>query len=760
MTDRRKKRLPLQTVYYTSFLGLVVVPIVVVLIISLTVLNQVFSTQAVENINRAQEAVASELESDIEQISMRLSHMVYANDNELLSIAAAVDTEDADSRYENQQRLNEAASYATEPVKDIVAVAFYMKDDSKIFFKNEILLPLEEMRREKWYQTAVEGPDRVVVGSYDTNDTRLYSGGTRDSFVLVAALSPDVRLDRSEKIETVTFFQATGASDKIKSYNTGYGQKKNKIGYTRIVDGSGNVVYQPEGIPDGAMVEKGHTRVLTPLAVYGNDWYVESYVRTADLTSDYWSVAGLLLLATTVVLTLFTVFSRYFLKRIIQPVQQMSRGLRQVEEGVLDVHLTPAGQYEVRAMIHSFNAMVRRLKALIADYEERVRQGAKTMPDYLHALVRGEISPGEVRSQAAEFFSERYLLMVVTVGKCEAREGAASRLPVELAQGFDTIPRFASRCTLAVLTPYCFLVYYRIREEDFSGALHDLVRDMKRFAKSKTGAELSFCLGRAQSDCLKFAEQLEEVMDLHDLYMLKGEGSVLDFNQCFDQCGQIARLAPEFAALAAALYIADEKTISQEKEILFRQFQSLDMEEAGNRVLAVILATARQFSGANADFFEIFGEKIDYFEKIGRISDGRSLRLWVTNYCSWVADYSRGRLDVSRADAVTRAKHYVIEHYQNPSLTLKEVADYVDLSEKYFTTKFTKECGETFLSYLTGLRIQKAKELIKTTTFKMYEIAEMVGYNNPEHFNRTFRKLTGMSPAQYRKAPVEEERGD
>ena len=119
----------------------------------------------------------------------------------------------------------------------------------------------------------------------------------------------------------------------------------------------------------------------------------------------------------------------------------------------------------------------------------------------------------------------------MTVGKCEAREGAASRLPVELAQGFDTIPRFASRCTLAALTPYCFLVYYRIREEDFSGALHDLVRDMKRFAKSKTGAELSFCLGRAQSDCLKFAEQLEEVMDLHDLYMLKGEGSVLDFNQ-------------------------------------------------------------------------------------------------------------------------------------------------------------------------------------------------------------------------------------
>ena len=81
------------------------------------------------------------------------------------------------------------------------------------------------------------------------------------------------------------------------------------------------------------------------------------------------------------------------------------------------------------------------------------------------------------------------------------------------------------------------------------------------------------------------------------------------------------------------------------------------------------------------------------------------------------------------------------------------MAEYVGLSEKYFTTKFTKECGETFLAYLTGLRVQKAKELIKTTTFKMYEIGEMVGYNNPEHFNRIFKKAVGMSPAQYRKAP-------
>ncbi|MGN0335193.1 MAG: helix-turn-helix domain-containing protein [Lachnospiraceae bacterium] len=74
------------------------------------------------------------------------------------------------------------------------------------------------------------------------------------------------------------------------------------------------------------------------------------------------------------------------------------------------------------------------------------------------------------------------------------------------------------------------------------------------------------------------------------------------------------------------------------------------------------------------------------------------------------------------------------------------------LNEKYFTNKFTKEAGETFSDYLTGLRMQKAKELLRTTGFKVYEVAEMSGYKNVSHFNRMFKKVTGISPVQYRKS--------
>lgn len=127
------------------------------------------------------------------------------------------------------------------------------------------------------------------------------------------------------------------------------------------------------------------------------------------------------------------------------------------------------------------------------------------------------------------------------------------------------------------------------------------------------------------------------------------------------------------------------------------------------------------------------------------------MKLWLTNYFAWIMDYSASKLNVSETDVIIKAKRYISDHYEDPELSLLKVAEYVGLNEKYFTNRFTKEAGETFSSYLTALRMQKAKELLKTTIFKVYEISEMVGYHNVEHFNRMFKKLNKVTPAMYRK---------
>lgn len=73
------EHLPLKKLYYGLFLGLIAIPLFLVFIIALLALNQQFKRQALENIDRAQETVIAELLSDVDVMSMRLSHMLYAD---------------------------------------------------------------------------------------------------------------------------------------------------------------------------------------------------------------------------------------------------------------------------------------------------------------------------------------------------------------------------------------------------------------------------------------------------------------------------------------------------------------------------------------------------------------------------------------------------------------------------------------------------------------------------------------------------------
>ncbi len=95
------------------------------------------------------------------------------------------------------------------------------------------------------------------------------------------------------------------------------------------------------------------------------------------------------------------------------------------------------------------------------------------------------------------------------------------------------------------------------------------------------------------------------------------------------------------------------------------------------------------------------------------------------------------------------AKDYIINNY-NKNISLKDVADEVFLSQNYLSELFKKEIGEGFYDFLSNYRIKKAKEFLLTTNLKVYEIAQMVGYNDSITFGRAFKKITGTTPNNFR----------
>ena len=99
-----------------------------------------------------------------------------------------------------------------------------------------------------------------------------------------------------------------------------------------------------------------------------------------------------------------------------------------------------------------------------------------------------------------------------------------------------------------------------------------------------------------------------------------------------------------------------------------------------------------------------------------------------------------------------RAMDYIQEHYSE-QVTLNEVADNVYVSTCYISRLFKKELGINFVDYLNGIRMEKARELLRDPRYKTYEVAERVGIPDAHYFSRLFKKVVGLTPTEYREAP-------
>ncbi len=93
---------------------------------------------------------------------------------------------------------------------------------------------------------------------------------------------------------------------------------------------------------------------------------------------------------------------------------------------------------------------------------------------------------------------------------------------------------------------------------------------------------------------------------------------------------------------------------------------------------------------------------------------------------------------------------YLNSNYANPDITMDYVCDFLGISISYLSNLFKKILDTTFNKYLVKTRMERAKELLKFSDDKIYEIANLVGYNDIYYFSYSFKKYTGHSPKEYR----------
>jgi two-component system response regulator YesN len=185
---------------------------------------------------------------------------------------------------------------------------------------------------------------------------------------------------------------------------------------------------------------------------------------------------------------------------------------------------------------------------------------------------------------------------------------------------------------------------------------------------------------------------------------------------------------------------------------LFRSQEHIGILKA--RALEIIFIIARAAVEAGANLEEILGFKYQYIQNLSQNDSHETLYYFLRKAFDQLFECIYQTRNIRHTRVFIKAKEYIWGHY-NQEISLKKTAEAVGISPFYLSHLFRKEMGVSFLEYLTSVRISIAKKLLRQISLSMMQICLEVGYQDPSHFAKIFKKREGICPAKYRKQLIE-----
>lgn len=374
-----------------------------------------------------------------------------------------------------------------------------------------------------------------------------------------------------------------------------------------------------------------------------------------------------------------------------------------------------------------------------------------------HLLTSAELDEGTVeniKSLCPELDDMPYFVLAVKIpGKmCKERkkEALLALCKSILIRCFDEKPLFFCEKQQVL---YGLFLYLPEEGYDVQGKRKKLWKKVKEYVEVPVWIGSSLCM-RGSGDLKKAFDQAESALRMH-------------FFSCF------SRDAVEFAEYCLQCEVSRDfsELYAEQIKIIEGAFGKYDLELirntiAGicNSILAEKLFSEKDFSHMLANI--VIGNMRAYkcrdlmerllMEEYNVISD-----LYHQETMEEACNYFFGLLEEifrlmkrtlygnSHSDTIQNAIAYMREHYSE-KISLPDIAGKVSMSEKYFCKLFKEETGETFVGYLTKIRVQEAREMLTKTNLKTYEVAEKAGFKDYHHFCKTFKRITGKTPREIR----------
>jgi two-component system, response regulator YesN len=290
-------------------------------------------------------------------------------------------------------------------------------------------------------------------------------------------------------------------------------------------------------------------------------------------------------------------------------------------------------------------------------------------------------------------------------------------------------------------------------------SLRNKMNKIGKIVRSEINGSITIAFGKVYPTLLELSHSYGEALKALEYKFILGNGQDIFYERIKDKVKEYSNVInnKDYEAIYS-IDFTEKESIQRDIDLLMDNIKNAGRDSylySQMIVSNIYMSAIKALKEIGGKVEEVFDNPINEFKQLASnpTIDLVKDHLLVTLYK--IADYINERQFGKYTYIIDKAKAFINQNYNNPDFSIESAARYVNISNSYFSILFKQETGQTFVDYLTFFRIEKAKYLLRASSFRSYEISEKVGFNNSTYFSTIFKKYTGYSPSEYRKQILE-----
>ncbi|WP_028544071.1 response regulator [Paenibacillus taiwanensis] len=282
---------------------------------------------------------------------------------------------------------------------------------------------------------------------------------------------------------------------------------------------------------------------------------------------------------------------------------------------------------------------------------------------------------------------------------------------------------------------------------------HFFMEDMYAAIREKFPVTMTVGVGEPVDTLEQLQVSYRQAMEAVDGKMFIGKGNLIMYETVSRKPEMLdaQTLDVRMDALLKAMTEYELVQIYDEIDKLFDSVSKLRSKfTVHNLAMHIIWKLDQHLKAADENIFEILGMELHNLDILLQFDTINDIRSWLVRKTFEISEHIRQKSN-SKNNKLIREIMQTMKGSMHENITLKDIAHQFSFSPNYLGFLFKEETGKSFSEVLIQLRMERARELLREPSTKIYEIASQVGYRYLPYFSRQFKEAFGMTPMEYRK---------